>query len=156
MDYEYWIRIAIGGARFYWLRRKLAGSRLYAETKTLGSRVGVENEINDVQLRYLKRLPDRRLFDYAHLVLDAKGVPRSHRVRFRLALSALSLYAALRWNRRISREVARTVLGWACAAVLASPGTAWGFCRRNRANLRPSDECISRSMPLRCCCPAPG
>ena len=52
-----------------------------------------------------------------------KGMPRSHRVLFPLALSALSLYAALRWNRRISREVARTVLGWACAAVLASPAS---------------------------------
>ncbi|MEK7408682.1 MAG: glycosyltransferase family 2 protein [Acidobacteriota bacterium] len=112
MDYEYWIRIAQQGAKFGWLRRVLAGSRLYAETKTLGSRVAVHREINAMLRERLGLVPDKWLFNWAHVVLDAKGIPRGHRLRFALLVSALSLWAALAWNRRISRAMLGTVKQW--------------------------------------------
>ncbi|HWW63050.1 MAG TPA: glycosyltransferase family 2 protein, partial [Thermoanaerobaculia bacterium] len=37
MDYEYWLRLGRGGARFMHFPVKLAASRLHAATKTLGS-----------------------------------------------------------------------------------------------------------------------
>ena len=117
MDYDYWLRLAAGGAEFLWLRQKLAGSRLYAENKTLGSRVAVHGEINDVLRRHVGRVSDRRLFIYAHVVLEKMGIPPSDRVRFPLLQSVISLYAALRWNHRISREMARTAYKWTRAAI---------------------------------------
>ncbi|WP_347252618.1 glycosyltransferase family 2 protein, partial [Legionella sp.] len=48
MDYEYWLRLGKANVRFAYLGKKLAGSRLYAETKTLGAKVKVHREINDM------------------------------------------------------------------------------------------------------------
>jgi len=46
LDYEYWLRLGIGGKKFEYLPQKLAGSRLYLETKTLGSPLSFHKEIN--------------------------------------------------------------------------------------------------------------
>lgn len=117
MDYEYWLRLAMGGARFARMEELLAGSRLYAETKTLGARVQVHREINDMMRMRVRQVPDRWLFNYAHALLDAEGVPRSDRVRFPLRVAWLSLLAALRWNRRISRPMAGTLRTWTGGAL---------------------------------------
>lgn len=113
MDYEYWLRLAVGGARFGYLRRVLAGSRLYAETKTLGARVTVHHEINDMMKQRLGRVPDRWLFNYAHAVLTTRGLEQArYPLRFAVAVSALALYAALRWNHRVSRHMLYTTARW--------------------------------------------
>ena len=112
MDYEYWLRLALGGAEFAYLQRVLAGSRLYAETKTLGARVRVHREINDMMRRRLGRVPDRWLFNYAHAVVETKGFCRDERLRFVAALTAVSLYASVRWNRGVSWDVLRTTFRW--------------------------------------------
>jgi glycosyltransferase involved in cell wall biosynthesis len=112
MDYEYWLRLANQGAAVAHLPQVLAGSRLHAATKTLGSRVQCHCEINDMMRRHCGRVPERWLFNYAHTVLDDKGVPRSRPLRFALGLSVVSCYASLRWNRRLSREIMRTTSQW--------------------------------------------
>ena len=112
MDYEYWIRLAQGGAVFYHLPQNLAGSRLYPETKTLGARVKVHAEINDMLKRRLGRVPDRWLSNYAHVVLDERGLSRDDRPRFLYALIAGTLGASLRWNHGVSLSLARLLAGW--------------------------------------------
>ena len=120
LDYEYWIRAAMKGAKFAWLRQVLAGSRLYPGTKTLGSRVEVHREINDMMREKLGRVPDRWLFNYAHAVVDAKGVPRDDRVRFPLWVSTASIRAAFRWNHSISGHMMRTTGQWMSSVRLVS------------------------------------
>jgi glycosyltransferase involved in cell wall biosynthesis len=106
MDYEYWLRLAAGGARFARLRQPLAGSRLHPETKTLGSRNRVVLEINDMMRRTLGRVPDRWLINYAYAVVERTGIERSsHRVLSTLLAGAVALLAALRWNRSISQDM---------------------------------------------------
>jgi glycosyltransferase involved in cell wall biosynthesis len=112
MDYGYWLRLAAGGARFAHLPRLLAGSRLHAATKTLGSRLQVHREINDMMRLQLGRVPTRWLFNYAHAVMDDWKVSRHHRLRFSCGVSLLSWYAALRWNRRLSKELIQTTARW--------------------------------------------
>jgi len=115
MDYEYWVRLACRGVRFAWLQQALAGSRMYAANKTLSGRIQAHGETNTVLRRLLGKTPDRWLFNYAHVVLDTKGVPRGPHLGFAVRLSLLTWYAALRWNRTISPGVRQTTAAWLAA-----------------------------------------
>lgn len=125
MDYEYWMRLAQGGARFAYLEHVLAGSRMYAENKTLGSRVKVHREINNMMHMHLGFVPDRWLSNYAHIVLDAKGFQRAHQLRYTLAVSAFTLFAAIKWNRRVSGSMLYTVARWIGASARRSVKEAY-------------------------------
>jgi glycosyltransferase involved in cell wall biosynthesis len=95
MDYELWLRWSLAGASFARIPAKLAGSRLYADNKTLGSRVKVHAEINDMLKRTLGRVPDRWLVNYAFAAVqgsDARSAPN------RLAVLREALAASRRWN----------------------------------------------------------
>ena len=87
------------------MEEKLAGSRLYAENKTLGSRVKVHAEINDMQKSLFGTVPDRWLWNYAHAVveeqLDRTTSPRWFALRLLIAV----MKAALHWNGRLSPEM---------------------------------------------------
>ena len=112
LDYEFWLRLARGGAKFAHLPIVLAGSRLHPETKTLGARVKVHREINEMMRDLFGQVPDRWLYNYAHAVVETHRFRREHRVRFTTALSIVSLYAALRWNRSVSRDMLHTLHHW--------------------------------------------
>ena len=112
MDYEYWIRLAQSGARFEFLDHCLAGSRLYPETKTLGARVKVHAEINEMLKRRLGRVPDRWVYNYAHAVVDARGIDRTNNFRFARAVGWESLKAARRWHGSISPSIRHAVWHW--------------------------------------------
>ena len=112
LDYEYWLRSAMAGAIFAYLPRVLAGSRFYAANKTLRARVDFHREINDLMSERLGRVPDRWLFNYAHAIVETHGFQRAQPLRFAIAVSAVSLYAALRWNGQISRPILRTTARW--------------------------------------------
>ncbi len=120
MDYEYWIRLAQGGAVFALLPRLLAGSRLYAETKTLGARVKVHAEINTMLKRRLGRVPDRWLANYAHALIDDRGIARDDQPRFTYAVAWATLRAAVRWNHWPGRPLLALTSGWLRGAVSAS------------------------------------
>jgi glycosyltransferase involved in cell wall biosynthesis len=105
MDYEFWLRLGKAGVRFAYLEDKLAGSRLYAENKTLGSRVKVHAEINDVLKKKFGKVPERWLWNYAHAVVEEK-VDRSKRPRrFALCILIVATTAAWRWNGAISPDM---------------------------------------------------
>jgi glycosyltransferase involved in cell wall biosynthesis len=113
MDYEFWVRLGAGDARFHYIPKLLAGSRFYPQTKTLGSRRKVHAEINSMLFRRLGRTPARWLFNYGHVVADEWGISRRSRMAHLAAMTLVSLYAALRWNGGLSRDMTRTVrLDW--------------------------------------------
>lgn len=112
MDYEYWLRLAKEGVRFGYLEEKLAGSRLYADNKTLGARVKVHKEINDMFKKLFGKVPDRWLFNYAHAVEEHHSTPNGDKSYFAFKIGVSSLLAALRWNRRISKTMLKSVCRW--------------------------------------------
>lgn len=110
MDYEYWIRAAQAGCVFMHCPEFLAGSRMYPENKTMADRTKVHAEMNSMLRRRLGQVPLRWLSNYAHAVVDGKGVARDDYPRFVRELARYLLWAELRWNRRISR--AALALAW--------------------------------------------
>lgn len=112
MDYEYWLRVGKRGARFAYLEEKLAGSRLYAGNKTLGAKVKVHKEINDMLKKLLGRVPDTWLIAYAFAVAG-QGVSRGGNAtagRFQIVFCTIA--SALRWNRRISASMIHVLYSW--------------------------------------------
>ena len=111
LDYEYWLRLARGGARFARIGEVLAATRLHSATKTLGSRVKVHAEHNDMLRALFGRTPDRWLYNYAHAVLDDRGEERGS-PRYAVDVAMLSWWSALRWNRRITLSMLRQGAVW--------------------------------------------
>lgn len=112
MDYEYWLRLGKAGIHFAYIEEKLAGSRLYAENKTLGARVKVHKEINDMLKKLFGRVPDRWLFNYAHAVVEEKLNRDETPRRFAMEIGLKTVFSALRWNRSISAMMRKEIMRW--------------------------------------------
>lgn len=105
MDYEFWLRLGKAGARFGYLEEKLAGSRLYADNKTLGARVKVHKEINDMFKKKFGKVPDSWLLNYAHALVESKTDREKSPRWFIIKLIISTFVAAWYWNRKISAEM---------------------------------------------------
>ena len=138
LDYEYWLRLAQGGATFFHLEQPLAATRLHPVAKTLRMRLKAVDETIGMLKDRLGHVPDEWLLDYARIFLNRGGERRLQGGQLDepsadtgpslltarrfwtlcmsppLALStvAVSLFASLRWNRRISRNMIRILARW--------------------------------------------
>jgi len=112
LDYEYWLRLARGGANFYYLHEKLAGSRLYADNKTLRDRVTVVRETNDMFCRTLGRVPSPWLFHYAYIHMDVAPYLRSrNKYIYGVQLLGFICYAVWHWNGALDAETWQRLKG---------------------------------------------
>jgi len=120
MDYEYWLRLG-AMTPFTRLDKKLAGSRMYLQNKTLGARVAVHREINDMLRTRLGMVPSKWIYAYAHTVVDQKGYDRINpreNSKYVWTLIGVSLISFLRWRQRpFSRDI-QTMAKWAGAAAI--------------------------------------
>jgi glycosyltransferase involved in cell wall biosynthesis len=117
MDYEYWLRLAMGGAQAKRLPVLTAGSRMYPENKTLKSRARKHYEMNDMFIKIMGVVPERWVFNYAHAVLDDYRLPRTARFRFSVAVSILSIWSSFHWNHRVPRNILVTCRRWVKASL---------------------------------------
>lgn len=111
LDYEYWLRLAAGGAVFKYVPITLAGSRLHAEAKTLSARLALHEELNRVLRLRLGRVPNGWLINHAHTLVEisrARGRGRLVPYAFEVVIMAAMLES--RWNRRISAQMLRRSL----------------------------------------------
>ncbi len=119
MDYEYWLRIG-RSTRFHRLVRPLAGSRLYETNKTIGARLAVHREMNDMLRESLGRVPAKWIFAYAHALVNEKTVDRSSPLKNFEYVSRLILSACLSfllWRRKPARNDWKTMMGWGRGAL---------------------------------------
>lgn len=119
MDYEYWLRIG-KQKPFYYLKQKLAGSRLHAATKTLGSTVGVHEEILRMFKEKIGQIPDKWILAHAHAVANANCLRIDGSVaafRYIRTLITVSLLDSLRLQHHISLALLKGIGNWFAAAV---------------------------------------
>jgi len=138
LDYEYWLRLAGGGASFFHMPHALAATRLHPEAKTLQSRLESVTETMRMLHDRLGRVPNEWLLSYARVRLNRKGERRlqgrrlydppskppdaaSSGRRFgpvclsaplALPVVAVALWASLRWNGSIPGDLIQTLAGW--------------------------------------------
>jgi glycosyltransferase involved in cell wall biosynthesis len=112
LDYDYWLRLAAGGAPFAYLPRTLAGSRLHPETKTLSARLPQHEELNRMLRQRFGRVPDSWLLNHAHTLVELRRVssPRTV-VPYALAVVFEVLRLSWTWNRSIPRSLLAIALG---------------------------------------------
>ena len=114
MDYEYWLRLG-AITPFARLNKKLAGSRMYEENKTLGSRVSVHREMNDMLKKRLGKVPDRWIYNYAHAVVDQKGYKRGtpvENLKYVLLIVGISIVSFVRWRHGLAVNALATMSKW--------------------------------------------
>ncbi|MBV8546335.1 MAG: glycosyltransferase [Acidobacteria bacterium] len=112
MDYEYWLRLGMNGARFVHIPMRLAASRVHDETKTRTRPREAHAEINNMLRETIGHVPDNWLWNYAHAVLDARGVARSTDRSYLLRAALLTAAAAVRWNGFPSMSLLRGTGSW--------------------------------------------
>jgi glycosyltransferase involved in cell wall biosynthesis len=112
MDYEYWLRLGMGGARFVHIPMRLAASRVHKATKTRTQPRQVHTEINNMLRERIGSVPDNWLWNYAHAVLDARGVARSTDRSYLFRAAMLTAIAAFRWNGFPSMSLLRGTGSW--------------------------------------------
>ena len=118
MDYELWLRYG-QHVDFYYLSEKLAGSRFYASNKTLGQRVSVHYEINEMFKRKFHRVPEKWIFNYFHNQLEDTLNIRFKKInspciQFK-ALNQMvysSIKAFLKWNHSLSTPTSVRMISW--------------------------------------------
>jgi glycosyltransferase involved in cell wall biosynthesis len=121
MDYEYWLRIG-RTTSFRRVPQSLAGSRLYPGNKTLGCRLAVHKEINDMLRRRLGRIPAKWLLGYAHAEVNHRPVDRSRpgtNLIYLARLGAAGLRAFWDWRQVPRRGDGATIGKWGRGALRA-------------------------------------
>ncbi|PSB17993.1 glycosyltransferase [Phormidesmis priestleyi ULC007] len=127
MDYELWLRYG-KHIKFYYLPKKLAASRLYKTNKTLGQRLAVCTEINDMLRREIGIVPSHWIFCYSHVKLDQtlkldRTQPEQER-QFINELVKISFWSYWHWKSLISPKAITKIFLWWVAAnaiVLKTP-----------------------------------
>jgi glycosyltransferase involved in cell wall biosynthesis len=94
MDYEYWLRLALGKMRFHYLPEVLAGSRLYPQTKTLSDPSRVQQEIFMMLRDRVGYVPDEWLLKRAVTLVKAKSQLRFPNVFFILYVYGMAVRLA--------------------------------------------------------------
>lgn len=118
MDYEYWLRLG-AEVPFRRIKKKLAGSRMYQENKTLGERLAVHKEINNMFYERMNFVPDKWIYNYAHAFVDRKILDRRkpiNNLRYVGLLIFISSASFLYWRKKLPLSSAKLMGKWAVTA----------------------------------------
>ena len=112
MDYEFWLRLGKAGVSFAYVQEKWAGSRLYADNKTLGARVLVHKEINDMFKKKFGSVPYQWLLNYAYALVESRVDRDKRPYWFVVTLFFAAIFASWHWNRRVLSTMKSSWIHW--------------------------------------------
>ena len=118
MDYEFWLRLG-SITPFVRLPKRLAGSRMYPENKTMGARVAVHREVNNMFQVRQKTVPPKWIFAYAHAVVEQKEYNRFNALEnfvFVMKLIKMTVIASLHWKPSSYFKLVATIDNWGWGA----------------------------------------
>lgn len=98
MDYEYWLRLALHGAKFAFLPKVFSAYRLYDGTKTVSAAAKAQYESILMLRKQLGFVPDSWLIYYAVTTVQNKTRLKMPQWRYLAALYAVGVCSAFRWN----------------------------------------------------------
>ncbi|MGI9145254.1 MAG: glycosyltransferase family 2 protein [Chloroflexota bacterium] len=106
LDYEYWLRLAAGGAAFAYAPGVLAGSRLHPATKTSSAGLVMHDEINAMLRARLGRVPASWLINNAHTRVSWSRTNGSRPIApYALEVVGQAMVLSWRWNRAVSSQL---------------------------------------------------
>jgi hypothetical protein len=128
MDYEYWLRLARGGAYFSYLPVTLASARSHPDTKTQRSRLTIHAELNTMLRRYVNTIPDAWILTQTHAILAEERHGDWHNpLEFVAAVAVVSWRLSIELNKSVSPGLAlstlRTLTAGAAKTALRLPVT---------------------------------
>jgi glycosyltransferase involved in cell wall biosynthesis len=118
MDYEFWFRLG-SITPFVKINKRLAGSRMYPENKTMGARVAVHREVNNMFQTRQKTVPPKWIFAYAHAVVEQKEHNRLNSLEnlvFVMKLIKVTIAAGFRWKPSSYSKLIMTLTDWGWGA----------------------------------------
>jgi hypothetical protein len=89
---------------------------MYQSNKTLGARVPVHREINDMMLQRIGDVPDKWVYAYSHAVVEGNGYMREtsiQNLKFVWVLIGVTLTSFFRWKRHLPLRAIKTMIAWA-------------------------------------------
>lgn len=98
MDYEYWLRLSLQGAKFHYLEKVLAGSRLHGETKTVSQPLKAHQDAMLMLQQKLGYVPTTWLIVYAVAWLKSTLPMRLPKWFTVLVGSAIAVCLGIRYN----------------------------------------------------------
>jgi glycosyltransferase involved in cell wall biosynthesis len=98
MDYEFWLRLGLNGAKFHYLPFKLAGSRIHPQTKTVADRTKVHEEIIVMLKTRLGKVPARWLYAYGIVTTATWPAAQRNLIVRASAIAAVALSRSFRLN----------------------------------------------------------
>ena len=98
MDYEYWLRLGLSGAKFKFIDTRLAASRLYLGTKTVGEHSKVQEEVLHMLGRYFSKIPDKWFISYAAAFANDEKNLRAPKLSFFMYVYYKALLVAVKQN----------------------------------------------------------
>jgi glycosyltransferase involved in cell wall biosynthesis len=98
LDYEYWLRLALRGARFAYLKDILAGSRWYPDTKTCRAPLEAQHEAITMLRDQLGYVPYEWVMTYTITSIKTNTHLRYPAWRFIFLTWAMAVRETFRWN----------------------------------------------------------
>jgi len=111
-DYEFWLRLALGGASFAHIPELLAATRIHPNCATIAQAVRCHEDINNFMKEHLGKVPAHWLSYYARAVARATHPDGTPRHAYLQAKACVLRSASRQWNGGVASGILLKSVYW--------------------------------------------